>query len=180
MPVIDFDPPERFIADTVGPPGQRTFFLQASRGKRVVTVSVEKEQVVLLGERLDHLLDEVAGDRGAAPLADAVVDNAPLDTPIEDDFRVRGLSLAWDAGRKVVVIEAHERAVDEDLDESVEDAQILGPGQVVRVVLDPARARAFVRRCATAVAGGRPNCPFCGHPLDATGHICPRANGYKR
>jgi len=22
--------------------------------------------------------------------------------------------------------------------------------------------------------------PFCGGPLDPTGHICPRANGYKR
>ena len=27
-----FDPPERFVAGTVGPPGGRTFFLQASSG----------------------------------------------------------------------------------------------------------------------------------------------------
>ena len=30
-----FDPPERFVAGTVGPPGQRTFFLQAREGTRV-------------------------------------------------------------------------------------------------------------------------------------------------
>ncbi|HEU5111172.1 MAG TPA: DUF3090 family protein, partial [Micromonosporaceae bacterium] len=27
--VYAFEPPERFVAGTVGPPGERTFFLQA-------------------------------------------------------------------------------------------------------------------------------------------------------
>ncbi|HET8600617.1 MAG TPA: DUF3090 family protein, partial [Segeticoccus sp.] len=45
MPVIEFDPPERFVAGTVGPPGQRTFFLQASSGRRLTSVSLEKQQV---------------------------------------------------------------------------------------------------------------------------------------
>ena len=31
-----------------------------------------------------------------------------------------------------------------------------------------------------AIEGGRPSCPFCGQPLDPAGHICPRANGYRR
>jgi uncharacterized repeat protein (TIGR03847 family) len=44
----------------------------------------------------------------------------------------------------------------------------------------PAQARAFARRCARVVSAGRPACPFCGQPLDPTGHICPRANGYRR
>ncbi len=182
MPVIDFDPPERFIADTVGPPGQRTFFLQASAGTRVMTVSLEKQQVTLLAERLGDLLDEVAEDSGQDPAA-AAADNAPMDTPIEDDFRVQSLSLAWDAGRRVVVIEAHERADAEELDEEVEQSApraVPGPGQVLRVVVGAPQARAFVLRCAQSLRGGRPNCPFCGQPLDPTGHICPRANGYKR
>lgn len=184
MPVIDFDPPERFITDTVGPPGQRTFFLQASGGGRVMSVSLEKEQVRLLGVRLGELLDEVAAHESAATAAEAVADNAPLDTPIEDDFRVQSLSLAWDAGRRVVVIEAHEDAEAEEqeaLGVEGEVAEPLGlPGQVMRVVLDPARARAFAERCATVVARGRPNCPFCGQPLDPDGHVCPRANGFRR
>lgn len=179
MAVFDFDPPERFIAGTVGPPGGRTFFLQASGGRQVVTVSLEKQQVDVLGDRLNDLLDEVAPEDATEQAANAVADNAPLDTPIEDDFRVQALSLAWDAGRRVVVIEAHERAEPDDPEE-LERWQQEGPGDVVRVSLPPARARAFARRCARTVAGGRPNCPFCGQPLDPTGHICPRANGYKR
>jgi len=50
----------------------------------------------------------------------------------------------------------------------------------VRVVLTPAEARAFARRSLALVAAGRAPCPFCGEPLDPEGHICPRANGYKR
>ncbi|WP_311198133.1 DUF3090 family protein [Ornithinimicrobium sp. INDO-MA30-4] len=29
--MIDFEPPERFVADTVGPPGQRAFFCKPPR-----------------------------------------------------------------------------------------------------------------------------------------------------
>ena len=37
MPVVhEFDPPERFVAGTVGEPGARTFFLQARSGPRLV------------------------------------------------------------------------------------------------------------------------------------------------
>jgi uncharacterized repeat protein (TIGR03847 family) len=52
--------------------------------------------------------------------------------------------------------------------------------QSVRVVLSPPQARSFVRRARALVSAGRPPCPFCGGPLDPTGHVCPRANGYKR
>lgn len=34
MTSADYDPPERFVAGTVGPPGNRTFFLQARTGDR--------------------------------------------------------------------------------------------------------------------------------------------------
>lgn len=176
--MTEFDPPERFVADTVGPPGERTFFLQASGSGRVVTVSLEKQQVAVLGDRLADLLDQVAEEESTAEAADGVADNAPLDAPFDDEFRVQALSLAWDAGRRRVVIEAHEHAAEEDADD--DDLVVLGPGQVLRVVLDPARARAFTHRCRRAVAGGRRACPFCGNPLDPSGHVCPRANGYRR
>lgn len=197
MPVIEYDLPDRFIADTVGPPGERTFFLQASQGKRVTSVSLEKQQVSVLGERLTELLDQVADEIEPAA-ADALPDLAPMDTPIEDEFRVQSLSLAWEPERKVVVIEALEQSVPEDLQqlqalgealgeelpdelaEQLEEVESGGDGQVLRVVLAPAQARGFAERCARAVEGGRPNCPFCGNPLDHSGHICPRANGYRR
>ena len=45
-----------FVAGTVGPPGQRTFFLQASRGTQLVSVVIEKAQVAVLAERLADLV----------------------------------------------------------------------------------------------------------------------------
>ena len=184
MPVIDFDPPDRFVAGTVGPPGQRTFFLQASSGRRLVSVSLEKQQVSLLADRINDLLDDFAGGAATEPVAAAVEDNAPLDTPIEDEFRVGSMSLAWDAGREVVILECHDNDEPVEVDEEGDIVAPPGPeGEeptMLRVAIAPAAARAFARRCASLVAAGRPPCPFCGGPLDSTGHICPRANGYKR
>lgn len=180
-----FDPPERCVAGSVGPPGQRTFFLQASGEGRVVSVSLEKEQVRLLGESLVEMLDEVAGEEGSEETGERYADKAPLDTPIEDDFRVQRLSVAWLADRRRVVLEAFDRPDEADLLELEEASPGEHPWsglppQSVRVVLEPGRARAFAQRCSAALAGGRPSCPFCGQPLDPAGHICPRANGYRR
>lgn len=185
MALQEFDPPERFIAASVGPPGQRTFFLQVSGDGRRVTVSLEKEQVRVLGERLGDLLDQVAGFDGAPEVAEGLADNAPLDTPFDDDFRVQSLSLGWDQARRRVVVEAHEITPPEADDEIAEDDPEYSPAALalagqIRVVLAPDMARVFAQRCVRAVEGGRPNCPFCGQPLDPQGHICPRANGYRR
>ncbi len=169
MPATVFDPPERFVAGTVGPPGGRTFFLQASGDGRVVSVSLEKVQVSVLADRVDDMLDAHAEGTATEPLGEG--DTDPLATPIEDEFRVDTLSLAWDPERSVLVIECH----DQDPEEVEEDALTS-----LRVVLSAQAARAFARRCAKVIAAGRPTCPFCGQPLDPDGHICPRANGYRR
>ncbi len=63
-----FDPPERFVAGTVGQPGDRTFFLQARDGPRVVSVVMEKVQVAVLAERLGELVAELER-RGVAEAA---------------------------------------------------------------------------------------------------------------
>lgn len=179
MALVEFDPPDRFVAGTVGPPGQRTFFLQASSGRRLTSLSLEKEQVAVLADRINDLLDSYAGGAGGDHAAADVVDNAPLDTPIEDEFRVNTLSLGWDDARGVVVIECLDRDPD-DPEASIDPTVLTEEPQQVRIVLPPARARAFARRAQTVVAAGRPPCPFCGGPLEPEGHICPRANGYKR
>ena len=172
MPATVFDPPERFVAGTVGPPGGRTFFLQASGEGRLVSVSLEKVQVSVLADRVNELLDAHAEGTATEPLGGG--DTEPLATPIEDEFRVDTLALAWDPVRNVLVIECHD-SDPEEVEETDEDSV-----QTLRVVLSPAAARAFARRCGAVVSAGRPSCPFCGQPLDPTGHICPRANGYRR
>lgn len=178
MPLTQFDPPERFVAGTVGPPGGRTFFLQAAGAGVLVSVSLEKEQVSVLAERVNDIIDSYAPAAGSLEVAERLADNDPLDTPIEDEFRVTSIGLAWDGARERIVIDCS----DDDLDllgERVVEVEE-GAQQVLRVVLDPAHAREFARRCSALVESGRPPCPFCGGPLDAEGHICPRANGYRR
>jgi len=174
-----FERPSRFVAGTVGLPGERTFFLQAVDGARVVSVSIEKQQVALLADRLEQLVEDVA-QREGAEFAATPVDGGALEQPVEEEFRVGALGLAWDAEAALVIVEAQAVAdspeeARETLLEDVEE----GP-DTLRVRLEPAAARSFITRARQVVSAGSPPCPLCGGPLDPKGHVCPRHNGYRR
>lgn len=178
--VHEFDQPDRFVAGTVGQPGERVFYLQARDAGRVVSVALEKVQVAALAERLAELLDEVRR-RGVEDVPAAVPDVddvAPLDIPIEEEFRVGTLALAWDGDAAEVVIEAMA-ATEEGAAESEPFAESAEGPDVLRVRLTPAMARAFIKRAERVVAAGRPPCPLCGNPVDPSGHVCPRQNGHR-
>ncbi len=186
-----FDPPDRFVADAVGRPGQRTFYLQARKAGSVVTVVLEKVQVAVLAERMAALLGELRR-RGLElpeepPGGD---DRAPLDEPLAEAFRAGTLTLAWDGRAEELVVEARAMTDDEgeegeseavarrDVEgaSEIDDADPNGP-DLIRVRITPTVALAFVRRALGAVTAGRPPCPICGQPLDPQGHFCPRRNG---
>ena len=203
-----FDPPDRFVAGTVGEPGQRTFFLQARKATQVVSVVLEKVQVQVLAERLDQLLDELEESGITPTVAPATPDTEPLDEPLVETFRATTLTLGWDADAERVLVEARADPVeveieleegDEDEDAEEDDdepamadleASIAATIQavfeadddegpdVLRVRLTPDTARSFAERAARIVGSGRPPCPLCGQPLDPQGHICPRRNGH--
>ncbi len=182
MPVYFYDPPERFVAGAVGQPGERTFYLQATATGRVTSVALEKFQVSLLAERIDELLDEVLRRTGGDPEVPAAApvaleDDAPLDLPLLEDFRVGAIALAWDGDGGMVVIEAQEESED-PVEPLADEVPADGPA-VLRVRITPGVARAFAQRAAKIVAAGRPPCPLCGLPLDTDGHICPRQNGHR-
>ncbi|MFC4121149.1 DUF3090 domain-containing protein [Nonomuraea zeae] len=176
MPVFDYDPPERFVAGALGQPGARVFYLQARAEGRLTTVALEKLQVAALAGRLDELLDEVLRLSGGTAQVPALAptdlaDDAPLDVPLAEDFRVGTMALSWDSENSQVVIEAQEVVDEDDLD-SPDPA-------VLRVRISAGAARAFTQRALQIVAAGRPPCPLCGQPLDAAGHVCVRLNGYR-
>jgi uncharacterized repeat protein (TIGR03847 family) len=178
MPVYSYDPPERFVAGTVGQPGERTFYLQASASGRVTSVALEKFQVSLLAERLDELLDEVVRRTGGTSSGSGdLSDDGPLDLPLMEDFRVGAIALAWDGEDERVVIEAQEET-ETPVEPLADEVPENGPG-VLRVRISAATARAFTQRALQIVGQGRPPCPLCGLPLDAEGHICPRQNGHR-
>ena len=165
-----FDEPDRFVAGTIGEPGDRAFYLQARKGGALVSVAVEKVQVAALAQRLDDLLDAVD-----APPRRTTNDQAALEEPVVELFRVGAMALAWDAGTDVVVIEAQTPTEGGDYVELPDDAED-GP-DLLRVRINAADARGFVRRAEALLIAGRPACPFCGQPLDPQGHFCSRGNG---
>jgi uncharacterized repeat protein (TIGR03847 family) len=178
--IFFFDQPRRFVVGTVGLPGERVFFLQASDGARVVSVALEKTQVTVLAERIEQLLDEVSARDGFRLPDQIVADTEPLDTPIDEEFRVAAMGLAYDTDTNLIVIEAQAPA------ESSEEAEATlledtdeGP-DALRVRIAHQAAAEFVERARRVVEAGRPPCPLCNQPLDPQGHVCPRSNGYRR
>ena len=192
MPLIHgFDPPERFVTGTVGPPGGRTFFLQARSGARITSVSLEKQQVAALSERIDQLLDEIMASDTAQSVIPAVAplgleDALPLEQPIEEEFRAGTMTLSWDPTVGRVVIEvfpfSDEVVVVEETGEDTGEEIYVEPDpeEVLLVRITPGAARAFALRAGRVVEAGRPGCPFCGGPIDPSGHLCVRANGFRR
>jgi len=175
-----FDQPRRFVVGTVGQPGERVFYLQAADDSRIVSVALEKSQVSVLAERLEQLLAEVA-TRSGFELPEAVSpDTDPLEIPIDEEFRVAAMGLAYDTDSGMILVEAQAPAESPEAAEAslLEDIEE-GP-DALRVRLAHQAAVDFVERARRVIAAGRPPCPLCNEPLDSAGHVCPRSNGYRR
>ena len=169
--LLVFDAPDRFTPAAVGEPGHRSFYLQARQGGAVVTLGLEKIQMAALAERIGELLaseDPAAGQAGADGAGPT-----PLE-PMTELFRVGMLAIGWD--RSTLTIEA--RPIDEAgrYEESADDDPN-GP-DLVRVRLSPDQGVEFIRLANALVAAGRPACPFCGQPIDPTGHFCPASSAH--
>jgi uncharacterized repeat protein (TIGR03847 family) len=184
-----YDAPDRFVAGTVGQPGERTFFLQAREGNRITSVACEKQQVSVLAEHLDRVLDEVlrrsSGQVDVPPATNSAADTQPLDAPITEEFRVGTMTIAWDPAIERIVIELFSNVdVEEDATtaeaEAAAEVDEIEADEVFVVKITAGGARQFVARAQALISAGRPACPFCLQPIDPQGHICPRANGYRR
>ena len=174
MPILvhEFDWPDRLVVGTVGRPGERTFYLQARTGTRTASVALEKQQSAVLAETIDQLLHDLASqDDGLTIPAQAppeLVDDDPLDQPVEEDFRTGAIRLGWDPRTSQVLIEAFP--VGEDPSDPDPEQE---PSEMLRVKIPVGTARAFVQRTLAVVQAGRPTCPRCGEPIDEDGHDCP-------
>ena len=161
---FDLPEPDRFTAGTVGPPGQRVFYLQAAGEGHVVTLRLEKAQVAALAEYLASVLADLAmPDPGSLP------GELELVEPVVAEWVVGQIGVVFDEDRDRMVVQAEEL-----LEEEVED-----PDQgVARFALSRAQVAAFVARAAELVSAGRPPCELCGRPKDPEGHMCIKTNGH--
>ena len=166
----EFSRPERFIAGTVGEPGERAFYIQVRTSSRLFSVAVEKAQVQAITARLDVMISEIRKSNPLINIEKFPLDDAPLESPVDAEFQVGAMSLAWDEESALISIELYE------LEEDEEDSE----GEVVEINISIGMAAAFSSRSKTVVNAGRLPCPFCGIPIDPRGHLCPRANGYRR
>lgn len=168
---FDLNPVNRITIDAIGPPGKRTFYLQARRGRTLVTLLMEKEQAQALATAIERLLDELAE---RAPHLNPGPGEVPasqmqLEEPISPEFRIGQMSLGYDADRDLIVL------VVQELPPVDEPAQ---PLAVARFWATRQQMRALSQHTARVVAAGRPICGHCGEPIDPEGHFCPRRNGH--
>ncbi|MGO3147739.1 MAG: DUF3090 domain-containing protein [Leucobacter sp.] len=167
----EFDWPDRVVIGTVGPPGARTFYLQARAGAQIVSIALEKQQSALLAQKIDEILDQLStieGNRYSVPTSTPVelVDNDQLET-VQEQFRAGTMAIGWDPTTAQVIIEAHPLADDDAL-----DGDGAAEPEMLRVRMPVGTARAFTQRTREIVDAGRPLCTLCGYPVDPDGHTC--------
>ncbi len=178
--ILLFDPAERFVVGTVGVPGERTFFIQAREKSRLVSVSLEKAQVSALADRILQILREVRSSEPLTTFERVVGDDQPLESPIDEEFRVGVIGLAYVSDRQLIEIDMQAIAESQFESDELIEIDTEGDQDILRVLLPLGYAESFAKRANIVVGAGRTPCPFCGGPIDPAGHLCPRANGYRR
>lgn len=163
---IELNPVTHLTIGTVGPPGQRVFYLQGSRGADVVSMIVEKQQASMLASSLETLLEDLAKKYPVEEDREPVWTDMRLREPIEPVFRVGNIGLGYNEEVDRVVVVAYE-LVEED-----EEAN------AVSLWASRAQAQALIKHANDAVSAGRPVCGNCGQPIDDDKHFCPNRNGH--
>ena len=175
-----FDPVERFVVGTVGIPGERTFFIQARTGSRLVSVSLEKAQVAAIADRVLQILREIRVSEPLTLFERVAYDDQPLESPIDEEFRVGVIGLAYFSDRRLIEIDIQAIMDSDNADDELLEIDTTSDQDILRILMTLGYAESFAKRANTVVAAGRAPCPFCGGPIDPNGHLCPRANGYRR
>ncbi len=168
---------DRFIVSAIGEPGEREFFIQVRSNQDLNTVKVEKEQVRALVLRFDEILTDLRRSKVIAITKSEIekdLDMDPLELPIEADFQVGVVGIKVND----LLLEITFQAISNQ-DELLIDDLDSGPDLLI-LTLDVLTIARFSMRAKTIIEAGRSACPFCGLPMNASGHLCPRANGYRR
>ncbi len=162
----EFEEVDAFTTGAVGKPGDRTFFLQARQGRQRVAVKCEKQQVAAIVQYLRRVLSDLPPPEDK-PMAGAL----ELATPVEEVFVLGPIGLGYDRSSDKMIVQLEEVGAYDDDGEPLE-----GRDGHIRVYVTRAQAAAFCEHAEKVVAAGRPDCQWCGLPIDPDGHPCPRMN----
>ncbi|MGZ8606892.1 MAG: DUF3090 family protein [Actinomycetota bacterium] len=167
---MELEPVDRITTGAVGEPGERTFFIQARIGERLVTITVEKEQVELLASSILEILATVDEETGEGPGEDEL----ELEAPVDALWRAGRLAVGYSEDRGLMMLELEEAVLEpEGEGEETPEAATL------RLWATREQMLALSRQGAAVAARGRPRCQFCGNPMDPEGHMCPAMNGHR-
>ncbi len=171
---IDLNPVNHITTDAIGQPGQRVFYIQGTTDDRVVTVIVEKVQIQTLALGVEDFLSEIQQRYPDLSSVSGSFDEAlmHIQPPVDPVFRVGELGLAYDADHDLAVLVVREiQNAEEQVD--AEEAN------VVRFWCTRSQLAALGLWGLEVTGRGRPVCPYCGQPIDPSGHFCPKRNGHK-
>ncbi|MEY3092518.1 MAG: hypothetical protein RIU67_1301 [Actinomycetota bacterium] len=165
---INLDRVDVFTTGAVGVPGHRTFYLQARSGARIVSVRCEKQQAAAIALYLRRALAHL-------PIVEGKVFREPMSlVEPEDEYFVLGsVGLEFNKSADLFTLVLREFDPPEE-DAEVDDDEVEGPS--IRISISRVQALAFCDQTDRVVAAGRPDCGFCGRPVDLEGHFCPRMN----
>lgn len=165
--------PDIFTTDYMGEPGQRAFYLQARGPQGLFSFPIEKQQVVVLAEKLRELLLLVDGDDTVISATAGRDPALAFQEPVKDEARVGTIGLAYEEDSDRVVVLLQPMSEDPDEDEVVDETT----GAHFELRRD--QVRAFVLHAIAVVNEGRAICQLCGLPMDPAGHRCPASNGHR-
>lgn len=177
--VRKLNPVESFIVGTIGQPGEREFYLQAKFHGGIHSFAIDKSQVSALADRVALLIGELK----AADFRFENIVAVNLEVPLIPEFQVGVIGIVWLPDTEQVLLdlqEISESGFNELYDESQTFENDEDRPQLFKLYLSPHIANNFVTLARRVVSAGRLPCPFCGLPINRDGHLCPRANGYRR
>ncbi len=165
---IELNPVTHLTIGTVGPPGRRTFYLQGGRDTQFISLTIEKEQAIMLANSFESLIEELEEKYpgSSREVQNPVFRDMRLREPIESLFRVGNLGLGYNEESDQIVLVAYEL-----VDEGVEP-------NVVSFWTSRDQAFTLIKHTNEIVKAGRPICGNCGAPIDPDGHFCPQRNGH--
>ncbi len=172
---IDYDPVDSITVGVEGEPGERTFFVEGRQAHRTCTLLVEKAQLQELGSQLLQILEPAESGTAEAP--------EPITSPASSPgWRVGNIKLSLDERHARCTLLFQERGpLSEEEDDTGPDDQLGGDAvlRTARMVATIEQVRLLAERSLQVVEGGRPVCPLCHLPIDASGHVCPASNGHR-